>query len=371
MPAVSRTFAITLGLFALLPALGAAQRWKMQYLYDESGSNFDIRDIACPSAQRCVAAGVITDKKDREQGAVVVTSDGGSHWSLYQVKEQPLSVFFLNDTLGWMVTDRGLWSTQEGGRSWTKVDNRKGILQVHFLDAKHGIIGGISSLLEQTADGGKTWTEVPGATSEQVEPRAVSYDSLAFLGQHGIIVGEVDPDVRVHRFLNRSAGEHEPEEPQRRAIILETMDGGKKWLNGTLGLDADLGRLRISKQGAALALVVYRDAKSPIASAVFETTLGKPDTRMIFGERDRTPTDVAVLDDGSGILAAVEPPGNSPQVPIPGKLKIFESRNLKLWKEMDVDYRAVAQAAVIAVADPSHIWVATDTGAILGLDNGG
>jgi hypothetical protein len=34
---------------------------------------------------------------------------------------------------------------------------------------------------------------------------------------------------------------------------------------------------------------------------------------------------------------------------------------------MDVDYRAVAQIAVIAVADAQHIWVATDTGAILGL----
>ena len=69
----------------------------------------------------------------------------------------------------------------------------------------------------------------------------------------------------------------------------------------------------------------------------------------------------------AAVLVAAEPPGNSPQVPIPGKLKILESRNLKVWEEMDVDYRAVAQSAVIAVADPRHIWVATDTGAILGL----
>jgi hypothetical protein len=32
---------------------------------------------------------------------------------------------------------------------------------------------------------------------------------------------------------------------------------------------------------------------------------------------------------------------------------------------MDVDYRAVAQRAIIAAPDAQHMWVATDTGAIL------
>jgi len=41
-----------------------------------------------------------------------------------------------------------------------------------------------------------------------------------------------------------------------------------------------------------------------------------------------------------------------------------------VWREMDVDYRAVAQAAVVAAVDVHHIWVATDTGAILGLVEG-
>ncbi len=36
-----------------------------------------------------------------------------------------MSLFFLNDSRGWMVTDHGLWSTEEGGRSWTKIESRK------------------------------------------------------------------------------------------------------------------------------------------------------------------------------------------------------------------------------------------------------
>src|ERR1700692_2026256 len=91
----------------------AAPRWNIQFLYDHAGSNFAIEDLECPTVQHCVAAGLIDDKKGHEEGAVVVTSDGGLHWSQYEVKERPVSLFFLDDSLGWMVTDHGLWSTVE------------------------------------------------------------------------------------------------------------------------------------------------------------------------------------------------------------------------------------------------------------------
>ncbi len=365
MPAAVRVFALALGLIGSCSGLLAAGRWKIQYLYDQPGSNFAIRDIACPSAQRCVAAGVITDKRERQQGAVVVTSDGGRHWSQFDVKEQPLSLFFLNETLGWMVTDHGLWSTIEGGRSWNKVENRKGILQVCFLDANHGYIAGSAGLFSETLDGGKTWTQRPetssAASNGATDARWVNYDSITFLGPHGIIVGEIDPSAPIPKSA----------EPQgQHVVVLETVDGGKKWTTGSFHLEAGVGRLRISKLGFALTLVVYTDTHFQLASAVFQTILGKAKTHIIFGERDRTVTDVAVLDDGGALVVAVEPPGNGPQVPIPGKLKILESSNLKVWEEMDVDYRAVAQEAVVAVVDAHHMWVATDTGAILGLVDG-
>ena len=132
----------------------------------------------------CIRDSVITDKNDRQRGAVVVTSDGGRHWSQYEVREQPVSLFFLDETTGWMVTDHGLWSAVEGGRSWNKVEIRKGILQAHFLDANHGYIAGTPSLLDETLDGGKTWTKVPQASSASIgaglviDARAVSYEDV-------------------------------------------------------------------------------------------------------------------------------------------------------------------------------------------------
>ena len=119
---------------------------------------------------------MIDDKKGHEQGAVVVTSDGGLHWSQYEVKEQPLSLFFLDESLGWMVTDRGLWSTVEGGRAWNKVESRKGILQAWFLDANHGYITGLKGLADETTDGGKTWTKLEAERARRPTRCALNYD---------------------------------------------------------------------------------------------------------------------------------------------------------------------------------------------------
>lgn len=338
----------------------AAPRWNIQFLYDHADSNFSIDDLQCPTARHCVAGGWIDDKKGREHGAVVVSSDAGQHWSQYEVKERPISLFFLNDGLGWMVTDHGLWRTDEGGRTWTKIESRKGILQAWFVDADHGYIVGEKGLLDETSNGGKSWTALE--VSEHVsDAHAVNYQLITFRGTHGLIVGA--PESPEPFLLERGQTRHSGE-----LVLLETIDGGKKWTAGSVPIDGQLAQLCLSGKGYVVSLILYSDPKYPVASAVYETPLGgSRNARTIFAERDREASDIALLDDGRAVLAAIEPPGRSTQVPIPGKLKILESSNLKVWKEMDVDYRAVAQRVVIAAPDAQNIWVATDTGAILKL----
>src|SRR5260370_41151289 len=102
----------------------AAERWKMQLFYDKDDSSLAIKDLQCPSALRCIAAGSILGK-NHAKGTVIVTNDGGEHWSYIPVEEHPVSLVFLNDTLGWMVTDGGIWLTNEGGRSWKKLKSLK------------------------------------------------------------------------------------------------------------------------------------------------------------------------------------------------------------------------------------------------------
>lgn len=355
-PAFGKQFALVCGVFFSCALLYAAPEWKIQFFYDHANSNFSINDLKCPSSQHCVASGMIDDKKGREQGAVVVTTDGGLHWSEYEVREKPVSLFFLSDSLGWMVTDRGLWSTAEGGRSWTKVHPQKGILQTWFLDTNHGYVSGFKGLVEETIDGGRSWSKLE-ATGEPSEPPEVSYDIISFLGKRGIIVG-IPEDSAPFGRQSRS-------ESNKRVVMLETLDAGKTWTYRPVPVEGEPAQVRLTNEGYVISLIVYSDPDRSVASAVFKTALGSADSKVIFAERDRAATDIVLRGDGEAILATIEPPGAMPQVPIPGKLKILKSSNLKVWQEMPVDYHAVAQRAIIAAPDTQNMWVATDTGSIL------
>ena len=359
-------------LLLALPFLAPAnERWKVQFFYDKAGASLDIRDLQCPSATRCVGAGAIEDKKGRSKGTVILTSDGGKNWNLAEVSEQPISLFFLNDSLGWMVTDRGVWSTNESGRTWKKLDGlKKGILQVYFLSPLHGYAIGFPKAVYETSDGGKNWTRLAAADRPATAPQDTVYECISFQGAHGIIAGNVtlpgSDDTPL--WMNPSQARIRRER-QSTLVTLETMDGGANWEANTSSVYGKMSQLVMTKEDFSVALFEYHNYYT-LPSRVYKMKL-RTSMEALFGERDRAVTDVTLLPDGNALLAAVEPPGASNQVPIPGKLKMLRSNNLKVWEEMAVDYRAVAQRATLAAPDAEHLWVATDTGMILMLEKSG
>ena len=157
-------------LFPILGALFApglyAERWAVQYFYDQNLSQLELVDLAFPSPERGVAVGWIqaTNSDRRPKSTVLVTSDGGAHWTLSPLKEEPRSIFFLNDSLGWMVTDNEIWLTEESGRSWRKLCEQKKpdpklgrlpgglISRVWFLDEQHGFAVGYQKIALETIE---------------------------------------------------------------------------------------------------------------------------------------------------------------------------------------------------------------------------
>ena len=361
-----RTAALVVTLLAAVD-LEAAPRWKIQFSYLKLESSLELRDIRCPSAQRCIAAGVISDKNGRQQGVVILTNDGGKQWSQVEVKERPLSLFFLNDSVGWMVTDRGIWSTAESGRSWTKLEGTKGTVRVHFLDSRHGYAIGFPKVVYETTDGGKKWSKLAAAEQPPTDAKETIYNCIAFSGDHGVIVGNVVPADKQSDpiWLDPDSARYRSEH-QTKAAILETFDGGKKWEAATLPIIGTLAQLKFAADGTAVMLIEYTNYFS-LPSSVYRTRFARQDAQTIFEERDRAITDLALFADGSALLAGIQTPGSSNQVPIPGKLTMFSSSNQKAWVEMESDYRAVAQRAILAAIDAQHAWVATDTGMILSL----
>jgi hypothetical protein len=355
-------------LLLALPLFGQTdQRWKIQYFFDKSDSGLDLRDIQCPTTLRCVAAGVIEDKKGHEDGVVVITNDGGKQWTKLDVKERPQSLFFLNESLGWMVTDKGVWSTEESGRSWKKLEGLKGILRVHFLNPSHGYAIGFPKAAYETTDGGKKWTKLAAAENVSTIAKETVFNCIAFLGDHGIIIGaEIPPQYERSPIWADPLGGRYRRERSKTAIVIETLDGGKTWNSNTTSIVGSPVKLQLHPGKYAILLVQYQNYYD-VPSSIVRIDLGGKTPRTLLGEHDRAITDVTVFADGTGMVAAIEPPGNSNQVPIPGKLHVLRSEALKLWTEMDVDYKAIAQRAILAAPDHQHAWIATDTGMILSL----
>jgi hypothetical protein len=176
-----------------------------------------------------------------------------------------------------------------------------------------------------------------------------------------------DFDERYPLWMNPSTARYRRER-EAPTVLVETLDGGKTWRASTAPVLGSIAEMRYTQDGYVMALVRYLDYYT-LPSTLQRIKLGARGAEAIFAERDRAVTDFALLPDGSALIASVEPPGNSNQVPIPGKLRMLRSSNLKGWLEMDADYRAVAQRAVIAAPDAEHAWVATDTGMILTLSD--
>jgi hypothetical protein len=347
--------------------LPAAEHWKMQFFHDKDDSTLELRDIQCPSAQRCIAAGVLEEEKGHAKGTAVVTSDGGEHWSYVNVKEFPISLFFLNDSLGWMVTNNGIWQTEESGRTWKKLKGLKGIERVLFQDAQHGWAVGYPKAIYETTNGGKDWTKNAAAEKPTTPAESTVYNCIVFSGsQYGIVAGNWDASPRdaLPAWMD-PGGERRKRTYRGATIMLKTTDGGKNWqVLGGAG-EGYLTQLRLTGPDSGLALFEFPVSTNP--SGLSKLDLNTRQLRSVFQPTDKVARDVAVLPDGSVLLAAIELAGKSSQIPIPGKLKMLRSRTLETWLEIPVDYRAVATHPVIAAADANHVWVATDTGMILKL----
>lgn len=367
-----RAASLAAAVMALLPAAAAAaERWQMQYFYDEARSTFEIRDLAFPSAKRGVAAGAIV-ADSRTRGACAVTSDGGEHWAVVPLPAPAISVYFLNDTLGWVVTEKGVYRTEEAGRAWKKISAPKETLRVYFLDAQRGFAVGIRKSVFETGDGGKHWHRLPAADAPKARPEYTVYTWITFVSpQIGMITGWNRPPRRTSRQENLPAW-MEPEKAVARKewpnlfITLETRTGGKTWTPNTSSIFGRISRVRLAEDGRGLGLVEFTEQMT-YPSEVFVLNWKTGRSARAYRDKQCAVTDVALAPSGPAYLAGVEAPGRLQHAPIPGKLRILRSDDLKVWHDMDVDYRATARRAVMACPDAAHVWVATDTGMILKL----
>jgi hypothetical protein len=355
--------------FGALAASAAGEHWDIQYRYRQLDSALTLNDLAFPSAKRGIACGFTTDRKEKDHPVVLLTADGGANWTETEVKEVGISLFFLDDSTGWMVTEKSIWTTTESGRSWTKLKTAPGgMLRVWFLSHYHGYAAGLEKRVFETKDGGDTWSLLPVLDQVEGNPVFTTFGSIAFADGRGIISGwNIPPRRGGPDWMEAETPGSKPREIPHYAVLLETLDAGKTWTKSDASVFGQITRMSLTPQGTGLGLLEFKDAFD-YPSEVQRINLHTGASERTFREKNRAITDVRVFaGSNKAIIAGYETSGTIFRSPIPGKVKILTSQDLENWTEMTVDYRAVAHSAVIAGPDENHVWIGTDTGMILKL----
>jgi len=359
-------------------ALGAlfvplqAQKWDVQYFYDQEKTSLVFSDIQFPSPQRGIAVGTVWEGRHQESISLV-TSNAGATWERLPLKETPLSLFFLNETLGWMVTNRGLWRTTEAGKNWIKLPKVPAdILRVCFLDENNGwAVGSKKSILE-THDGARTWKPVPAAAEPPGNRDYSAYTWIAFATpRFGLISGW---NIPPRRWGNEFPDWMDPASALYRADLphlsytVRTVDGGKTWTSSSASLFGEVQRVRFNPDGKGLGLAVYSQAfRYPSEVYHIDWHTGKSVT--IYRDPKFAVRDIWMAPDGTAYLAGTVTQAKLRDV-IPGKVQVLMSKDYVGWTEIPVDYRAEARRLSIAAVDAQHMWIATDSGMILKLSPG-
>jgi photosystem II stability/assembly factor-like uncharacterized protein len=352
----------------LCSAASAESRWKMQYMYDEDKSALALADIEFSSPLRGIAVGVIQQKHSTKPVALV-TSDGGAHWTTAPLPDDPRSLFTATDGAVYLVGDSGVWVSAEGGRDWKRILKNKRLTHVYFLTPQHGFAtGGMKTVLE-TKDGGGKWEPVAAAEEPSTTPERTSYNWISFwTPEKGLIVGRssaIERNEKIPLWM-----ETEPElrrELPAITIFLQTLDGGKSWKISQNTIFGSLTRFMVDPSGRGVGLIEFT-SYGKVPSEILELNDKNKSFSTVYQDPKHYVTDVAIVPKGPVFAAGIEVPGRIAQSPIPTKVKVLESLDMKTWAEMKVDYRAAATRVHLAESG-GDVWLATDTGMILKLVN--
>jgi len=347
-----------------------AEKWRQSYFYDKDNSSLTLNDLQFPSAAHGIAAGYL-DTKGKSKPVAVTTTDGGAHWTIANLPDIPVSMFFLNETTGWMVTPKAIWQTTDGGHDWHDLPKSpKLLMSAYFLDESRGFAIGAHKLAYQTEDGGKNWTPIAAAEEPHSDPEYTVYNHITFVnGKVGMISGFAAPprkgDDGKPDWLDPKSSTARREWPHL-SIMLDTRDGGKTWKSSTASMFGRITRNMFLPDGRGLGLIEFTDTfKWPSEVHLIDATTGK--SSIVYHAADRAITDILLLPSGTGYMAGVEVVGQMQHSPIPRKVVILKSENLSDWTEMPVDYRATAVQVMLRAAADGSLWAATDNGMILKL----
>ncbi len=345
---------------ALLAALtaGAAERWQARPLPSPKGARWQVADLKFSSPAWGIAAGCI-QRGSSCVAASAVTRDGGRTWVLHTMPAVASSLFFLDETTGWMTGARALFKTTDGGLTWSRLPDSEATanaFRVYFATEEAGWAVGQRKSAFATKDGGTTWSRISAAETVNTTPENTSYLAIAFADRKsGMIVGASNPP-------RRDAGPRARELPHL-GIFVDTRDGGETWRASTASMFGSVTRLAFAPDGRGLGLIQFAgDFDYP--SEVFRIDWKTGESTRAFRDARCAVTDVIFLSSGAAMMAGV----NARRVGERGRIRLLRSADLAEWEDMPVAGRPAARRVILAEAGRA-VWAATDDGLLLSLSS--
>jgi photosystem II stability/assembly factor-like uncharacterized protein len=163
-----------------------------------------------------------------EGGALMKTVNGGSTWTNINsgTTSDINSIFFINDTLGYVAGISGAFRTSNGGSSWTPVNGVGNVYAIHFYTSDSGYaVTGTGDLLK-TVNAGNSWSLVAAGNI----PDMLIKDA-AFLNGKVIAVGTLG-DIYVTNLTCANAA-LTPQVIRSGNTLYSTFASGNQWYNGS------------------------------------------------------------------------------------------------------------------------------------------
>jgi len=359
-------------LLASIPGLALAQNQKFarNYFYIKPDSKLVLIDFTVGSDKVAWAVGGTISDGGRTKGVILSTSNAGQSWALAELKFLPRSLFALDDSSLWAVSEKGeIWFTAEGGRDWRKLSRQEPALRVHFLNNQTGFLIGRKKTFMRSDDAGKTWRHVPaaaqvGTTSSNITFRAIDF----WNGKIGLVAGSADPPERRGRivlpdWMEPEIASYRNNRPGLMAG-LETMDGGATWVKQEVSGFGYVNKSMIGSDGTGFTLVKF-DRSFTFGGELY-SFYPRSDKKgaLLLRPKDLELQDVSYIPGDGVYVAATERQGN---LPVPTKVRIKYSKDFIKWVDIAVDYRAVARKVILATTPSGKIFAALDQGTILAL----
>jgi photosystem II stability/assembly factor-like uncharacterized protein len=235
---------------------------------------------------------------------------------------------------------------------------------VYFADENNGWAAGAAGTALETHDGAQRWK--PLAATLQLGDPNVTYRWIAFANpQAGLILGsdELAQDAPLPDWLDPRDALNRSEWRQP-TMTLQTLDAGKTWQFNSVYTLGQNTRSRFAPPARGIGLVEHAQS-SRYPSEVWGLSWPTGANELVYRDENFFVSDVWVTPRGAYYLAGLALTSKLRDV-VPQKVRVLASSNLKEWKALDVDYRAVANRVILAGAG-DDLWMAADNGMILKL----